>query len=149
MLRSPITAKTLVSQVATTGATGSTGAINLASSDFDALIFLLSVSAMSATATLDVWVQGSLDGGTTWNDMLRFPQVSASSVNPRMGIASALGGNSMIGTVGASTIASTAGGVGMPLVSKTIQAYWVLGGTTPSGSFNLTSYEHQYDRGGI
>lgn len=149
MLRSPITAKTLVNQTATTGATGSSGSVLLSSSDFDALIFLLSVSAMSATATLDVWVQGSLNGGSTWYDMLRFPRFSASSSNPSLGIASALGGNSMVGTVGASTISSTAGGVGMPLVSNLIQVYWALGGTTPSGSFSLTSYEHQYDRGGI
>lgn len=149
MLRKPIQAYTFASQTATTGATGSSGAVTLPSADFDAIIFALNVSAMSATATLDVWVQGTLDGGSTWYDMLRFPRFTASGANPSFGIASTLGGNSMIGTVGASTISSTAGGVGLPLVSNTLRAYWALGGTSPSASFNLTSYEHQYDRGGI
>lgn len=139
----------MTSQVATTGSTGASSAFTFPSADFDALIFALTASAVSATATLDVWVQTTLDGGSTWLDMLKFPTISASAANAQYGIASALGSNRMIGTVGASTITSTAGGFAMPLVSPTVRTYWSLGGTTPSASFTLQAYEHQFNRGGI
>lgn len=149
MLRSPIGGKTLTAQVATTGATGASSAFTFPTMDFEALVFALTASSVSATATLNVWVQGTFDGGLTWYDMLKFPTISASSANPYFGLATAVGNNSMIGNVGASTVTSTAGGVGIPLMSPTVRTYWSLGGTTPSASFTLQAYQHQFDRGGI
>lgn len=149
MLRSPIGSKVLLSTTVT-GTTGQTGAMSVNNPDFDAALFTLACSSISGTAaTLDVWVQGTLDGGNTWYDMLRFPRVTASSVNPLMGIASALGGNSMIGTVGPTTISSTAGGVGMPMVSNFVNVFWSLTGTTPTAAVTVTARKHQFDRGGI
>jgi len=142
-VRKPISTYTLVNQVATTGATGQSGATVLRNFDFDALVFALTCSSMSATATLDVWVQSSLDGGTTWYDMLRFPRVTASGANPQFAIASLAGQLAMIGTIGASTLSSTAGGTGVPLLSNVINVFWNLGGTTPSASFALAAYQHQ------
>lgn len=139
-VRKPIVTYVMTNQVATTGATGATPTIVLPQFDFNALVFALTCSSISATATLDLLVQSSLDGGTTWYDTLRFPRVSASGANPQFGIASIDGTNSMIGTVGASTISSTAGGTGVPLLSNVVRAYWTLGGTTPSASFALAAY---------
>lgn len=139
-VRKPIVTYTMATQVATTGATGSSGPIVLKDFDFNQLLFSLTCSSMSATATLDVWLQSSLDGGTTWYDMIRLPRITASGANPSWGVAN-LGGLSSIGTVGASTLSSTAGGTGVPLLSNVIQAYWALGGTTPSASFVINAYE--------
>lgn len=45
--------------------------------DVQAGLFLLNVSAAAADAgdTLDVYIQSSADGGTTWNDFVHFTQV--------------------------------------------------------------------------
>lgn len=145
-LRKPIEAHTLLANVGTTATTGTSGAITLRDFDFNNLIFQLTVPSISATALLDVWVQTTLDGGTTWLDMIKFKTFSASAANSDYASAS-LGSLSLMGTVGASTITSTAGGTGVPLLSPTLRAYWNLAGTTPSASFNLTSYETGIDRG--
>lgn len=137
-MRKPIETYTMAAQVATTGATGSSGAIVTRDFDFNQLVFLLAVSSMSATATLDVWIQSSADGGTTWYDTLRFPRFTASGANPAMGAAS-LSSMTAPAVIGASTLSSTAGGQGAPLLSNVIQAYWALGGTTPSASFNISA----------
>lgn len=139
-LRKPIVTYTLTSQTATTAATGSSGTVTLRDFDYNSLVFNLIPSSVSATATLDVFIQSSLDGGTTWYDVLRFPRVTASAATPLWGAASS-SALSVMGTVGASTISSTTGGTGVPLLSNTIQVYWSLGGTTPSASFVVNAFE--------
>lgn len=146
-LRKPIQQVVIDSQVATTAATGSGGTFVLRDYDYNNLVLKLLATAFSATATLDVWVQTSDDGGLTWYDMLRFPRISASSVNPYWASTS-LGSLAMIGTVGASTLSSTAGGTGVPLLSNVLRTFWNLGGTTPSASFSVVVEETGFDRGG-
>lgn len=146
-LRKPIQQYALDTQISTTAATGSGGTVVLRDYDYNSLVFKVLATAFSATATLDLWIQTSDDGGTTWYDMLRFPRVSASSANPYWASAS-LGSLSMIGTVGSTTLSSTAGGTGVPLLSNVLRTIWALGGTTPSASFSVVVEETGFDRGG-
>ncbi len=139
-VRKPISIYTLAAQVATTGATGSSGLVQLRDQDLNQLLFSLGVSAMSATATLDVWIQSTVDGGSTWYDVLRFPRFSASGANPAWGAAS-LSSMATPAVVGASTLSTTSGQQGVPLMSNIVQAYWALNGTTPSASFTINAYE--------
>jgi len=56
----------------------STASISLSQlGEVDAAVFLLSVSAAATAAgdTLDVYIQQSPDGGTTWDDFVHFTQV--------------------------------------------------------------------------
>jgi hypothetical protein len=146
-LRKPITTYTMTSQVSTTGATGSSGPIVLRDFDYSDIVFQLSASAMSGTnPTLDVYIQTSPDYGATWYDMIRLPRLTASGANPSWGVAS-VGGNSSIGAVGAATISSTGGGIGVPLLSNTVQVYWALGGTSPSASFTVNALLNDSSRG--
>lgn len=148
MIRKPIQTYALLNQTATTAATGSSGTVVLPYFDFENLVFKVLCFAASATASLDIWIQSSDDGGTTFYDCLKFPTISASSANPYWGSAE-VRRNAMIGLVGASTVTSTAGGTGVPLLSNVLRAYWNLGGTTPSASFSVTSEATQEDRGGL
>lgn len=144
--RKPIVSNILLNIVATTATTGSSGPVVLRDSDLNNLVFKVLATSLSATASLDIWIQTSLDGGATFVDCIKFPTISASAANAYWGSAS-LGGLSVAGLVGASTITSTAGGTGVPLLSNTIQAYWNLGGTTPSASFQVQAIETGVDRG--
>lgn len=148
MIRKPIQQYALLAQTATTAATGSSGTVVLPFSDFNSLVFKVLCSAASATASLDLWIQTTDNGGTTWYDCLKFPTITASSANPYWG-KSELGGNSMIGLVGASTVTTTAGATGVPLLSNTLRAYWNLAGTTPSASFTVTLEATEVDQGGL
>lgn len=145
-VRQPIITYTLASITGSTAATGVTGGIQIRESDFDNLTFSLSVPSISATATLDVWVQTSDNGGNTWYDMMRFPRVTASAANPWRAV-NMLGGSSMIGTIGACTLSSTAGGMGSNILSQWIQVQWALGGTTPSATFTLIAENIGVSRG--
>lgn len=148
-IRKPIQEYVMAQQVATTGATGSSGPITLRFADFDSMIFALTASSMSATATLDVWVQSSFDGGSTFYDIAKFPSISASSASPRF-VAASLFANSNIGlaNVNTTTISSTAGGTLLPLLSNVFQIVWGLNGTTPSASFGVTGITSNFNRGG-
>src|SRR5437870_3872662 len=52
--------------------------------DAIAIVGTLNITAVSGgTPTLDVKLQESLDGGTTWNDVGAFPQKNAAGVHPK------------------------------------------------------------------
>lgn len=147
-IRKPIQEYVFTQQVATTGVTGTSGPITLRYTDFDDIVFALTASSMSASATLDVWVQGSFDGGSTFYDMARFARVSATGTNVFTASALALNGNPGAMNVNATTISSTAGGNAMPLLSNVFQILWGLGGTSPSASFGVTGIISNFNRGG-
>jgi hypothetical protein len=67
---------TLVTSAART-ASGTQAVTIPAPNLYDAAVFLLSVSAAATDAidTLDVYLQSSPDGGTTWDDFAHFTQV--------------------------------------------------------------------------
>lgn len=148
-IRRPIQNVVLTSQVATTSVTGSSGPIVLRYTDFDQMVFSLTCSGISGTSTLDVWVQGSYDGGATFYDMARFGRISATGANPTF-VSCSLGANSNVGVVTANTtsISTTGGGVAMPLMSNVMQVLWGLGGTSPSASFGVTGTTSNFNRGG-
>ena len=67
---------TLVSSAART--TSGTQAVTITAPNlYDSAVFFLSVSAAATEVgdTLDVYVQSSPDGGTTWDDFIHFTQV--------------------------------------------------------------------------
>lgn len=138
-MRKPIETYQMITQVNATATTGTSGPVTLRDFDFNSLVFTLSCSALAGTTpTLDVTVQTTPDGGSTWYDMLRFPRFTASGVNPAMGAASQAS-MSAPAIVGPNVLSSSAGGNGAPLLSNTIRANWTLGGTTPTGSFNVNA----------
>lgn len=69
-------ATTLVASAART-ASGNSGALTPFSRSPKAVVFLLTVSAAATDAsdTLDVYIQHSPDGGTTYDDFVHFTQV--------------------------------------------------------------------------
>lgn len=143
-LRKPVTTYVLTSQTAASAATGSSGPIVLRDFDFNSLVFELSVLSTSSTVGLNVTIQTSMDYGTTWFDTLKFPTVNASSANPSWGVSS-VGALAMIGTVGSSTITSTAGGTGVPLLSNVLQVIWNMTGSTPTATFTVNALETSQD----
>ena len=75
-LAAPATAQvTLVASAART--TSSTAAVSVPVELVQSAIFQLTVSAAATDAgdTLDVYVQHTVDGGTTWDDFVHFTQV--------------------------------------------------------------------------
>lgn len=82
----------------------------------DRLAAQLVVSARSGTnPTLDVTIQHSIDGGTTWHDLTSFSQVTAT-------------GTSFLDF--SEVLASTA-----QVYGDRLRAKWTLGGTNPSFTF--------------
>jgi hypothetical protein len=72
----PVQAATLLASAARTASGTSTLAPPFGG-DFKAAVFLLSVTAAATDVgdTLDVYLQSSVDGGTTWDDFAHFTQV--------------------------------------------------------------------------
>lgn len=102
--------ETLVSSAAKTAS----GSASIPSGDATTLRLQLNVTAASGTTpTLDVVIEDSLDGGTTWNTVGTFAQKTA---------------------VAREVINITA-----PF-TPTLRARWTVGGTTPSFTFALVSY---------
>lgn len=75
----------------------------------------LQVTAFAGTApTLDVLIEDSLDGGTTWNTVGTFAQVTTGSARQVINITAPF--------------------------SDRIRVRWTIGGTTPSFTFNVLAY---------
>jgi hypothetical protein len=148
-IRRPIQNYVFTQQVGTTAVTGSSGAQVLRFTDFDQMTFMLTCSGITAASTLDVWVQTSPDGGTTFYDTGRFQRLSATGTNPTF-LAASLGANAAFGTmnINTTTVTATAGATGLPLLSNVVQILWGLGGTSPSASFGVTGFTSNFNRGG-
>lgn len=138
MLRYPIFQQSLVTSAAQT-ASGDSGLIEIGTLDFEKITIVIPVTAASGTTpTLDIYIQQSLDGGTTFTDMAHLPQVTAAVTNPYH-VSLAHGGGSVISAgVGDATIAANT--IGGGIISRFIKVKWVIGGTTPSFTFAATLY---------
>jgi len=137
-LRIPALTRELVASAARTTSSNS-GAILLTDGRFDNFLVALNVSAASGTSpTLDVYIQQSLDGGTTFVDVARFAQQTTTTSNSHY-INLASGANNVVaGAVGDATISASA--IGTTLISQTLRVKWVVGGTSPSFTFSVQSY---------
>lgn len=108
------------------------------------LTFEVAVTAASGTTpTLDLYLQESLDGGTTFVDLAHLAQITAALTNPtRVSFAArelTQASDAIHAGVGDAT--TSAGQLsGLPLVSNVVRAKWVVGGTTPSFTMAVTAY---------
>lgn len=105
-----------------------------------AVVFSLSATAAAGTATtLNVYVQHSVDGGTTWDDFVSFNQILLADTFPEVYLAA---WEQLPGTPWtphkAGAAALTAGSVLNGVVGSDWRVQWVLGGTGgPSVTFSL------------
>lgn len=135
MLRSPmINVKEVVVTAATTSSTTS---FQIPQNDFDMVLLKLTCQALTGTTpTLDVYVQTTPDGGTTFRDSVHFTQIVASGATEYW--ASVPNSDFFSGAVGDATIAANA--QGLPLISRLVRVKYVIGGTTPSAEFTLDCF---------
>jgi len=136
-LRIPLKTRNLVPSQAR-NSNGNSGVIIIKDADIENLLIRLSVTASSGTPTLDVFFQQSLDGGATWVDVARFPQVTAALSNPHY-LSLAVGADNRIASsVGDGTIAANS--IGTSLVSNVWRVRWNMGGTSPSFTFAVDAF---------
>lgn len=110
--------------------TGATIEVPLAES----YTFILDVTAASGTTeTLDVAIQVTVDGGTTWYTAARFAQVTTAAVIRRLQIQSVMGR----GEAGSeAAIANTGGALASnTAITKKIRHVATIGGTNPSYTY--------------
>jgi predicted solute-binding protein len=99
----------------------------------EAAIFLLNVSASNTPTTLDVYLQTSPDGGTTWYDFAHFTQVGAVSTSIQSMSWTRRAGEgtestSVIVTGDAALAAAKV--INGPIVDAQCRAKWVIVGTS-------------------
>lgn len=126
--------RVLTLTAATAGATGAATDLNSLFPVDGNLVAVANVSAATGTTpTLDLKLQTSLDGGSTWLDVAAFAQMTAAStlyaVIPVAGVAS---------YIGAAPTASAGSVTGLP-ISNMVRVISAIGGTTPvfTGSIDL------------
>lgn len=136
-----MSAKTLVASAARTES-GNSGSLTPFRVDrgIKALIFLLTVSAAATDAgdTLDVYVQHSVDDGTTWDDFVHFTQVLGNGGAKKF-IATWLRDVTPESEVKAPADAALAAGVLQGPISPTLRVKWVIVDTgTDNASFTFS-----------
>lgn len=133
-----LTPKTLVASAART-ASGNSGAITLSDGPFDDIIIEVDVTAASGTTpTLDIYVQETLDG-TNYVDVAHFTQITAALTNKaRVALKRGNLSDAIKEGIGDATVAANT--LGLPLMTDKGRVKWVIGGTTPSFTFSVTSY---------
>lgn len=130
----------------TTGTTGSTSFV-LQNTDFNVLVAKLKAATLSGTSpTLDVYIQTSDDGGTTWYDVVHFTQLTAAVTNQNAYYAT-LGvtkGAAYVGQpesqhISAGTVSS------LPLLGRLVNVAYVYGGTVGTANMTCTIYAVDQD----
>lgn len=102
--------------------------------DFEALTVVANLVGATG-GTLDVYLQTSHDGGTTWYDWARFPQLAAAAgaIKYRFGVPTA--GESLITVVGAGTSpALAANTIVGGFWGDSMRALYVAGASTSAGA---------------
>lgn len=106
-------------------------------------VFMLLVSAVTGTSpTLDVWLQHSVDGGTTWDDFGHFTQSTAAATRvAHVSFHSTAGVLAGFGLERAAQAkASTAGVFRDGAIGGLVRAAYTIAGTSPSFTVALTAY---------
>lgn len=98
--------------------------------------FYLDVTAASGTSeTLDVYIETSVDGGTTWFEAFHFAQVTTSTMTRRLNVRTDGLGPAEAGTEAQVDVTgSTAVAASTPLTPD-VRVRWDLGGTDPGYTF--------------
>ncbi len=145
MIRQPLQAIQTLTVTATTSSSTSFIAPN---NDYFSLVGKLSVTTLSGgtSPTLDVYVQTTDDGGTTWFDVAHFTQATGATANPLWHILpNSQAGSAGVGAVGDKTISANAAGV--PILSRNIKISYVYAGSPSAANWTLTLYAHNQDKG--
>ncbi|MCL5436080.1 MAG: hypothetical protein M1275_03285 [Patescibacteria group bacterium] len=139
-----IISQRIASQSAATADTADTAVLQ--EGDMAAVVVKLNVTTVSVTGgTLDVYIQTSPDGGTTWIDAAHFAQISASTANAHFAIVPVAGGAGAVkGAVGAKTV--SASNLGVPLLGRFIKVVGVV--ATAAFTFTVDVYYHHVERQG-
>ena len=141
MLRVPTqTAKSLNITATTSGNSVNT----LPNNDLHALVGKLTITTLSGTSpTLDVYIQTTDDGGTTYYDVAHFAQQTGAVTNANalwVTIPVDMGDGKYVGAAADASInASTVNG--LPLLSSTYRVKYVYGGTVGTANWTLTLYQ--------
>lgn len=134
MLRQGLRSQRLATLTAVTAATGVSDAL-LQEFDFASITFKLQTANVSGTSpTLDVYLQTSDDGGTTWYDMTHFEQLAADTTDPLFATIACQDASRYHGPVGVKTLAVSA--VGVPIFGRQVRMAWTIAGTSPT--FDIT-----------
>lgn len=115
----------------TAASTSNSGALDLPIADtYD---FIIECTAASGTTpTLDVAIQSSVDGGTTFYTMYRFAQITTTAKR-RLNVQGMMG-RGEAGTE--ASIADTGGALNAnAILTRKIRIVWTIGGTNPSFTF--------------
>jgi hypothetical protein len=121
-------------------ASGNSGVVQFPDGAIDACQFLLNVTASNTPTTLDVYLQHSIDGGTTWYDFAHFAQVGAVSTAKqaltwsRRTTPNITASQAVVATGDAALAAGVV--INGPVVDNQFRAKWVIVGT--SYTFSLT-----------
>ena len=132
--------------LASTTATATSTADFVLPRDIHSGQFILDVTAASGTSpTLDIKIQTSPDGGTTYYDCFRFPQKTATAIE-RL-VTGFFGDGTNTGTTGtnansgnSATITATSTGAlttGVPINPDKMRVRYLIGGTNPSFTFKV------------
>lgn len=118
--------------------TSSTAAFQLF--DPDSAVFYLVVTASSSPTTLDMYLQHSLDAGSTWTDFAHFTQVGAVSTSYQAlqwtrKQTDGTGGTNVIVTGDAALAATKV--INGPIASNYLRAKWVIAGTSYTFSLKV------------
>jgi len=116
--------------------------------DISSLVFKLQVASITGTApTLDVYIQTTDDGGTTFYDVAHFAQVTAAITNanalfltvPINGGDGGYVGGSASGTIAAGTVNK------LPFLSNLVRIRAVMGGTVTAVNWQIDVYAQSQD----
>lgn len=122
----------------TTSSVTATGEFSLTT--FSNTLLKLSCTAASGTSpTLNVYLQGTPDRGTTWVDVVSFTQLAASSANSYYANLGS-GGDSKVSAAFTSGSATTAT-VSAPLISRQYRVIASVAGTGPSFTWSLAALQ--------
>lgn len=141
MIRQPL--QTIRSSAQATITASGSDAFDLPFFDFDTLVAKLVCSAASGTTpTLDVYLQTSDDGGTTFYDVAHMAQVTGTVSNAAaLWATAAVNGGDGAYVGNASDASISAGAVsGLPILGRRFRIKWVVAGTSPSFTFTVTLY---------
>ena len=124
------------------GAPGSTTSAVLTLPLADSYAFVLNVTAITGTSpTLDVALQVTPDGGTTWFDWLRWAEVTGNTAVTRRMIVQPIQGRGEAATEAAITAGTTNSvliqNVPMPGALSQIRFRYTIGGTSPNYTLGI------------
>ncbi len=109
----------------------------------DAIAVILNVTALTGAGpavTLDVWVDTSPDGGTTWFEAFKFANVPTSTISLRIDSRSNGIGSTAVGTVSTVTTTGTAALNTNTVLARDQRVRWEILGATSAGSATFAVY---------